>query len=57
MTCHGVTGQPSCIEKNPHLVSLDLADLAESDTALTVDILIRADYYWEIVEGEIVCQV
>ena len=55
MICEPLVGQSisECIEKNPHLVSLDLADLAESDTALTVDILIGADYCWEIVTGRV----
>jgi len=30
---------------------LELADFAEGNSALTVDILIGSDYYWELVTG------
>lgn len=55
MICEPLVGQSisECIQGNQHLVSLDLADFAESDSALTVDILIGADYYWEIVTGKV----
>jgi hypothetical protein len=48
MICEPLIGQPisECIEGNQHLASLELADLAESGSTLTVDILIGADYYW-----------
>ena len=53
--CEPLKGQPisECIKGNPHLASLELADLASGGTALTVDILIGADYYWEIVTGRV----
>ena len=53
MICEPLIGQPisECIEGNSHLASLELADFASGGTALTVDILIGADYYWEIVTG------
>lgn len=55
MICEPLVGQPvsECIEGNPHLASLELADLAKNGSSLTVDILIGADYYWEVVTGRV----
>ena len=57
MICELLVGQPisECIEGNQHLASLELADIADSSSTLTltVDILIGADYYWEIVTGRL----
>ena len=55
MICEPLVGQPisECIEGNQHLASLELADLTESGSTSTVDILIGADYYWEIVTGRV----
>ena len=55
MICEPLIGHPisECIERNPHLASMDLADLSECGSSLNVDILIGADYYWEIVTGKV----
>jgi len=47
MICEPLVGQPisQCIKGNRHLATLELADLAEGNSALTVDILIGSDYY------------
>ena len=51
MICEPLVGQPisECIEGNQHLASLELADIADSGSTLTIDILIGANYYWEII--------
>lgn len=42
-----------CISKNPHLDGLELADWADEDSKLEVDILIGSDHYWDIVTGAV----
>ena len=53
MICEPLIGQPisECIKGNRHLATLELADFADGNSALTVDILIGSDYYWELVTG------
>ena len=53
MICEPLTGQRinECIELNPQLVGLELADLAEQGSRLEVDILVGADYSWRLVTG------
>ena len=55
MICEPLTGQPinECIELNPQLAGMELADWAEQGSRLEVDILIEADYYWRLVTGVI----
>ena len=38
-----------CVDQNSNLAGLDLADWANSNTRLEVDILVGADYYWNLV--------
>ena len=56
--CDPLVGQTlSCaIDKHPHLTTLDLADSPRSETGrqLSIDILIGADNYWNLVTGEII---
>ena len=49
-----LVGQPIavCIKGKKHLASLELADLGESNSPLSVDILTIIDY-WQVVTGEI----
>ena len=49
MICEPLVGQPIW----GHLASLELADIADSRSTLTVHNLIGADYYWEIVMGKL----
>jgi len=53
MICEPLIGQPisECIQGNWHLATLKLVDFAEGNSALSVDILIGSDYYWELVTG------
>ena len=37
--------------ESQHLATLDLADYADGDTSLEVDMLIGSDYYWHLVTG------
>ena len=55
MICDPLISQPIdvCIEQNPHLTGLELADWAEQGSRLEVDILIGADYYWDLVTGAV----
>ena len=50
-----LVGQPiaACIEQHPHLLGLGLADFSSSESSLPMDILIRSDYYWELVTGDV----
>jgi hypothetical protein len=40
------------IHNYPHLRELDLADVSESNTHDSIDILVGSDYYWNFVTGE-----
>ena len=55
MICEPLIGQPTslCFEQNPQLAGLELADWADSDDRLEVDVLVGADLYWELVTGKI----
>jgi hypothetical protein len=56
--CDPLAGQTlTCaIGNHPHLTQLDLADVPKSEESrqLTIDILIGADMYWDLVTGEVV---
>ena len=51
--CEPLTAQPIslCLDKFEHLKQLDLADCSNGQDSLQIDILIGADYYWELVTG------
>ena len=51
--CEPLTAQPIslCVDKFAHLKQLDLADCSNGQDSLQIDILIGADYYWELVTG------
>ena len=51
--CEPLTAQPIslCLEKFEHLKQLDLADYSNGQDSLQIDVLIGADYYWELVTG------
>ena len=52
--CEPLTAQPIslCLKKYNHLNHLDLADWSSGVEALHIDVLIGADYYWELVTGK-----
>ena len=54
LICEPVAAQPIslCIEKYSHLSRLDLADSSDGTTPMNVDMLIGADYYWELTTGK-----
>ena len=43
----------ACAEENEHLLGLDLADSADGNAQLPIDMLIGCDYYWDLVTGRI----
>ena len=51
--CEPLTAQPIslCLEKFDHLRQLDLADYSNGQGTLQIDVLIGADYYWELATG------
>lgn len=51
--CEPLTAQPIslCLGKFEHLKRLDLADYSDGQDSLQIDVLIGADYYWELVTG------
>ncbi len=53
--CEPLISQPIslCFKQNPQLAGFEFADWADSDDELEVDILIGADWYWELVTGKI----
>lgn len=55
MICELLIGQPIslCFQQKPQLAGLELADWADSDDRLEVDILIGADWYWDLVTGQV----
>ena len=55
MICEPLVGQPvsECIKGNRHLAPWEIADVVDGASTLTVDILIGADYYWEILTGRL----
>ena len=52
--CEPLTAQPIslCLNKHDHLNRLDLADYSDGQETLQIDVLIGADYYWELVTGK-----
>ena len=48
LSCQPITAS---VEANDHLISLGIADSADSSSRLPVDILIGCDHYWELVTG------
>ena len=53
LICQPVAAQPIklCMERFHHLSQLDLADFSDGTTPMNVDMLIGADYYWELTTG------
>ena len=53
--CGPLTVQPIslCVTKYDHLSHIEFVDLSDGISDLSIDILIGADYYWDIVTGEI----
>lgn len=53
--CEPLSCQPitASIESHGQLMSLDLADSADANSRLPVDVLIGCDHYWELVTGSI----
>ena len=51
--CEPLVRQPvaACIDQHHHLLGLELADFTTSESSLPVDVLIRSNYYWELVTG------
>ena len=54
LICEPLAGQPIsiCAEEYGHLSPLSLADTSDGETSLEVDMLLGADYYWDLVTGE-----
>ena len=42
-----------CLNQSPQLSGLELADWADQESQLEVDILVGADHYWNIVTGAV----
>ena len=55
MICEPLIGQPihRCVEQNPHLSGLNLADGLPHGSLVEVDVLIGSDHYWDIVTGAV----
>ena len=55
MICEPLVGQPidMCVNQNPHLAGLELADGGNPGSGLEVDVLIGSDYYWDLVTGAV----
>ena len=53
--CEPLVSQPitACIELNPRLMGLDLADFSDATSSLHVDLLTGSDYYWDLVTRNI----
>ena len=51
--CEPLTAQPIniCAEKFDHLCQLDMADSSDGKTAVDIELLIGADYYWDLATG------
>ena len=51
--CEPLTTQPIniCAEKFDHLFQLDMADSSDGKTAVDIEMLIGADYYWDLTTG------
>ena len=55
MICEPLVSQPIdvCISESSQLARLDLADWADEESQLEVDILVEADQYWNVVTGTV----
>ena len=55
--CEPLSVQPTslCPEMYNHLSCLELADASDGSIPMEVDLLIRSDYYWQLMTGEIRC--
>ncbi len=42
-----------CVQQYPHLLGLQLVDLANIESSMPVDVLIGSNYYWQLVTGSI----
>ena len=53
--CEPLVGQPviACVKQHPHLLGLELADFSTTKGSLPIDVLIGADWYWELVTGNV----
>ena len=53
--CEPISSQPinASVESHDHLLKLELADSADGNSHLPVDLLIGCDYYWDLVTGSI----
>ena len=53
--CEPLVRQPvvACVKQHPHLLGLELADFSTTKGSLSVDVLIGADLYWELVTGNV----
>ena len=40
-----------CLEKFEHVQQLDLANHSNGKDSLQIDVIIGADYYWELIPG------
>ena len=51
--CEPLTAQPIniCTKKFDHLCQLDMADSSDGKTAVDIELLIGADYYWDLATG------
>ena len=51
--CEPLVSQPitTCVQSHPHLLALELADTSDTGSSLPIDLLVRSDYYWELVTG------
>ena len=54
--CSPLTSQPITTsgECQEHLLGLELADSADSDNVLELDVLIGSDWYWNLVTGRVI---
>ena len=54
--CEPLSSQPVtlCVDKYEHLANLDLADPADKNDQMAIDMLIGSDYYWELTTGKII---
>ena len=56
LICSPLTSQPITTsgECHKHLLGLELADSADGDDILGVDVLIGSDWYWSLVTGRVI---
>ena len=41
------------LKQHPYLMNLDLADEAQGETSMSVDVLVGADFYWALASGRV----